>query len=277
MTTRISPPLKTWGGKHYLAQRIVALMPPHTHFVEPFFGGGSVLLAKDPEGVSEVVNDLDCELVNFWECLRDGLAFGLMKRQLEAMPFSEKDWRDAGNPDLAEGYWARSPKAPVDRAIAFFVRCRMSMAGRGESFAPLTRRRTRRGMNEQASAWLNAVEGLPAVHERLKRVVILNRPAVEVIRSQDGEQTCFYVDPPYLPETRTNPDVYRHEMSPEDHVELLEALRSCKGKVLLSGYWSELYHLALTGWSRHDFTIPNHASKGKAQKRSMTECVWTNF
>jgi hypothetical protein len=146
---RTPSPLKWHGGKHYLAARIVALMPPHTHYVEPFAGGLAVLLAKDPEGVSEVVNDVDGDLVNFWACLRDGLAFGIMRRQLQAMPFSEADWKAAGCPDEAEGYWARSPRAPVDQAIAFFVRVRQSMAGRRQSFAPLSRTRTRRGMNER--------------------------------------------------------------------------------------------------------------------------------
>ena len=62
-------PLKTHGGKHYLAQKIIALMPAHTHFVEPYAGGLAVLLAKDPEGVSEVVNDLDGNITNFWQVL----------------------------------------------------------------------------------------------------------------------------------------------------------------------------------------------------------------
>lgn len=69
--TSISPPLKWHGGKHYLAKRIVALMPPHVHYVEPYAGGLSVLLAKDPEGVSEVVNDIHGDLTNFWQCLAD--------------------------------------------------------------------------------------------------------------------------------------------------------------------------------------------------------------
>jgi DNA adenine methylase len=62
----VNSPLKWHGGKRYLAKRLVAMMPPHLHYVEPFAGGLSVLLAKDPEGVSEVVNDLDGELSNFW-------------------------------------------------------------------------------------------------------------------------------------------------------------------------------------------------------------------
>jgi hypothetical protein len=55
-----------------------------------------------------------------------------------------------------------APCEPVPSAVNFFVRCRQSMAGRMRDFATLSRTRVRRGMNEQAAAWLSAVEGLPA-------------------------------------------------------------------------------------------------------------------
>ncbi len=83
-SNRISPPLKWHGGKHYLAEKIVAKMParcmqpndPDTndpgwlHYCEPYFGGGSVLLVNDPTGISEVVNDVDGRLTNFWRVLQ---------------------------------------------------------------------------------------------------------------------------------------------------------------------------------------------------------------
>lgn len=133
-------------------------------------------------------------------------------------------------------------------------------------------------MNEQASAWLTCVEGLPEVHARLKRVVILSRDAVEVIRQQDGDKTLFYLDPPYLSETRASTGEYQHEMTTDDHQELLEALATCQGKFLLSGYPSELYDQAARkhGWNHVDFELPNHAS-GKTEKQRMTERLWMNF
>jgi len=47
-TTNIGAPLKWHGGKSYLADRIIALMPRHLHYVEPYFGGGQVLFRRDP-------------------------------------------------------------------------------------------------------------------------------------------------------------------------------------------------------------------------------------
>jgi DNA adenine methylase len=131
-------------------------------------------------------------------------------------------------------------------------------------------------MNEQASAWMSAVEGLPAVHARLRRVAILNRDALEVIRSQDGPQTCMSLDPPYLHQTRAAPDTYRHEMSRKDHRRLLDVLVKVKARVLLSGYPSELYDQALAGWARHTFELPNNAAGGVKKGRE-TEVLWCNW
>lgn len=262
-------PLKWHGGKHYLAPRIVELMPPCVHYVEPYAGGLAVLLERDPEGVSEVVNDLNGDLMNFWTVLQSTHLFDEFRRVIEATPFSEATWERARKS-------LKELTSQVARAVAFFVFCRQSLAGRMKSFATLSRRRTRRGMNEQASAWWTAIEGLPEVHSRLKRVVLLNRPALAVIREQDGPDTLHYVDPPYLSETRTAPEVYDLEMTAADHFDLLQVLKECKVKVILSGYPSDLYTEELSHWRRVDVELPNNAAGGK-EKRRMTECLWLNY
>ncbi len=280
-----SSPLKWHGGKHYLAKKIIALMPPHLCYVEPYAGSLAVLLERDPnrdwlddgeplpsyqKGCSEVVNDLHRELMNSWTVLQDPHSFRRFERIIQAVPFSKAMWHIAAKLSCDADI--------VLRAVGFFIRCRQSRAGSFQNFAPLSRNRTRRGMNEQASAWLTCVEGLSEVYARLKRVVILNRDAVEVVKQQDGDKTLFYLDPPYLFETRTSTGVYQHEMSEEQHRELLEALAGCQGKFLLSGYPSDLYDQAARthGWHHVDFELPNHAS-GKADKPRMTERVWMNF
>ena len=263
---RVSPPLKWHGGKYYLAQKIVALMPPHLHYVEPYAGGLSVLLTKTPEGISEVVNDLNGGLSNFWKVLQNEEQFARFHRVLQAVPFSQAEWEDAA----VEG------TDVVDCAVRFFIRCRQSLAGRMDTFAPLSKTRTRRGMNEQASAWISAVDSLPLVHARLRRVSVMNRDALEVIRLEDTTKTLFYLDPPYLAETRTADDVYAHEMGEKAHAELLSTIRKCKGRVMLSGYPSDLYDAKLHDWTRREFALPNQAASGK-QKRRMIEVVWSNF
>ena len=267
-------PLKWHGGKHYLARQIVSLFPPHTHFVEPYAGGLAVLLAKLPKG-SEVVNDLHGDLMNFWRVLQDEAMFRRFRRRVQAVPFSEVEWHDAKQ-SLREHAVREGQEGLIERAASFFIVCRQSLAGRCEDFASLSRNRTRRGMNEQASAWLNAVAGLEQVHNRLQRVVILNKTAMEVLHSEDGPETLFYLDPPYLPETKSSKAFGDLEMTVEQHEELLDRIVELHGKVIISGYPSALYEKRLRGWHKHTFTLANHAATGSL-KRNMTEVVWCNF
>jgi DNA adenine methylase len=121
------------------------------------------------------------------------------------------------------------------------------------------------------------VEGLADVHARLRGVVVENLPAVELIRRGDTHGTLFYCDPPYLHKTRTVKTAYGpFEMTEADHAELLAVLRSCKGKVMLSGYPSRPYADELAGWTCHTLDVPNQASGAKVKDRE-TGCLWCNF
>jgi hypothetical protein len=128
----VNQPLKWHGGKHYPTQQIVARMPPHTHYVEPYSGGLAVMLAKPYEGVSEVVNDLNAGLTNFWRVLQDAALFRQFRRRVEVVPFSEAEWQDAA---ALLDKMSRSSRPDVERAVRFFVRCRQSLAGRCQTFA----------------------------------------------------------------------------------------------------------------------------------------------
>lgn len=283
---KLTSPLKWHGGKHDLSSWIVSLMPPrclnpnkpdeddpgYLHYVEPYAGGLSVLLANDPDGISEVVNDLNGHLVAFWRALQCPDLFEKLRRRLEVTPFSSVEYEKAVD-TLAD----EDIQSDLDRAWAFFVCCRQSLAGRMDGFTGITKTRTRRGINNEVSAWLSCIDGLPAVHERLKRVLIVGpSPALDVIRKHDGPRTLFYIDSPYLHETRVTTTEYgEYEMTEENHRNLLHVLGGIKGRFLLSGYESALYNsfARRNSWTRHEKQINNHAS-GAKKKRIMTEVVW---
>jgi DNA adenine methylase len=190
-------------------------------------------------------------------------------RVIEAVPFSQVDYEDAklfGDGDGA-----------VMSAVHFFIQCRMSRSGGMKSFATISRNRVRRGMNEQASAWLNAVDGLAEVHARLRRVVILNDDALKVIAQQDGPNTLYFLDPPYLPEVRTA-DLYAHEMTFGQHCELLTLLSTIQGRFVLSGYHCPLYDnwAAKFGWRVAEFDCSNNMAAGDVKDRR-TEVCWMNY
>lgn len=287
-----SLPLKVHGGKAAfngkLANWLVSLMPrPETYktYLEPYFGGGSVLFARPMEWQHcEVVCDLDGELMNFWAVLRDGALFKGFRRIAEATPFSEKLWHEAKERidlDIISQERSETHSEMVRRAVDFLILARQSLAGRCKSFAPISTTRTRRGMCEQSAAWLSAVEGLTEVHRRLQPVAVLD--AGDALyrlknKSWSSKSVFAYLDPPYLDETRTAPNVYRHEADRKHHEELLATLATYKGKFLLSGYRSKLYDdwSKKHGFKRADMRIVNNAS-GSKSKKTMVESAWLNY
>ena len=290
----LTQPIKWHGGKYYLRAWIIGLMPPHLHYVEPFFGGGGVLLGRDPKrdwmddgskvlaaaerGCSEVANDLHGELTNFWKVLQKPDDFEQFRHRVELIPFSEIEFDQAFASFEAAESGGDDALSSVDRAVRFFVLARQSRQGLMKDFATLSRNRTRGRVNEQANAWLGVIEGLPEVHQRLKSVVILNQDACDVIKKQDGPNTLFYCDPPYVHETRSTTGEYKYEMSIEQHQRLLETLSGIEGKFMLSGYPSTLYSdwSDKHKWTCHEYKIDNKAASGKV-KEVKTECLWCNF
>lgn len=263
--------LKGHGGKFYLAPAIVGkLGTPHKLYVEPFFFTGAVLLEKPYQGVAEVANDIDGNLTCFWSVLQDRTTRAELIERLRFTPFSQEEFRHA------QYVLDHDTANIVEKAAAYFVVCRQSMAGRLDSFAPMSKARVRRGMSEQVAAWLGAVDGLYPVAERMMRVAIFNDKASAVIEREDSKDTLFYLDPPYMPETRVSDDVYRHEMTVAEHTQLLSQIVRCKGKVAISGYRCPLYDYHLADWNVTLWPIAAHCSSSDI-KGTRLECLWRNY
>jgi DNA adenine methylase len=158
-----------------------------------------------------------------------------------------------------------------------FVLNRQSLDGRMREFAGGMANRTRGGRAENVNSWRTAVhETLPAVHERLLRVVVRNLDALAFIDEYDKPNTLIYADPPYEASSRVAKDVYRHEMNEQDHLRLLGRLKQCKAKVLLSGYANPLYDSLLSDWRRVE--RPTKVQTGCAKTKSdRLEILWLNY
>ena len=274
--------IKYFGGKSYLAKDIVRLFPPHAeyhNFCELFSGGASVLFAHSTNNCAEFLNDLNGDLENFWRVLREPELYEGFLRTVQATPFSERLFQS--ELDTVLPYNAH----PIRRAVRFFILNRMSRSADFKTFATLTRNRIRRGMSEQASAWLSAIDGLAEVHDRLKGVVLLNKPALEVIDLLDDSKSLFYADPPYFGNERAGNGNYERvpggegcEMDIAAHIALLDKLACLKGKFVLSGYHSNMYddYAAEYNWHLTEIASPLHSS-GDDTKRIQTECLWRNY
>lgn len=264
-------PLKWWGGKHFIAKWIIGNFPDresYSHYCEPFAGGLRVLFAHAPIGKSEVVNDLNRELTNFWKVLRSPEHFQEFQRRCHLTPLSEVEWKSSVNEPM-------DLEDEVTRAFRFFVRYRQSYSGRGGEFCVPTKRA--KNINENVGGWLSAVDGLEAAYERLRRVEIRNMYAVDFIRKFDHAKALFYCDPPYLKQTRSRKNAYEFEMSDDDHKQLIECLAVIKGKFVLSGYPSEMYDDILVGRHGFRFVDLQIEKKPSSKKSKATERIWLNF
>jgi DNA adenine methylase len=266
--TPTRPALRWHGGKWLLAPWIISHFPPHRIYVEPFGGAWSVGLRK-PRCYAEIWNDLDDELVNYFTVLRDAVLSARLVGALRLTPFAREEFNRAY--EMAED--------PVERARRLVIRAFMGHGSDGASGQYRTgfRATSNRSGTTPAHDWANLPDCIDLVVKRVSGVVIENRPAMAVMAKHDGPETLHYVDPPYLPETRArcnrsadNGGVYRHELSTDQHDELLGFLGTLKGMVVLSGYPSDFYDQRLEGWRR----IEKAALKDGAAPA--TEVLWIN-
>lgn len=254
-------PLVRWhGGKWRLAPWIIEHMPPHRVYVEPFGGGGSVLLRK-PRAYAEIWNDLDGDIVNLFRALRSERAPELL-HALELTPFARDEFVEAYEPT----------DCPIERARRMIIRSFMGFGSNGHNRATGFRADSSRSGTTPAHDWRNYPKALRMVIDRLSGVTIENRDARTVMAAHDSPATLHYVDPPYVFETRSDLSKdYAHELTDADHGDLLRFLTTLKGRVILSGYPSTMYDSALPGWRR----IEKQAFADGAAKR--TEVLWLNF
>lgn len=250
------PLVRYHGGKWMLAPWIISHFPPHRCYVEPFGGGGSVLLRK-PRAYAEVYNDLDGEIVNLFRMARDnGEALALL---CELTPFA----RD----EFALSYEASDD--PLEQARRTLARSFMGFGSNAHNQVTGFRANSNRSGTTPSHDWMNYPDALRQTIQRLRGVVIENKHAVDVMKQHDAPTTLHYVDPPYVFSTRSDAgDDYRHEMSDEQHEELATALRGLTGMVVLSGYRSDLYDRLYDGWVR----IDRAARADGASKR--VESLW---
>lgn len=272
MNAPTRPALRWHGGKWRLAPWIIGHFPPHRVYVEPFGGAASILLRKD-RAYGEVYNDLDDEAVGLFRILRDREMAERLQQLLRLTPFARTEYRDS---------YALSDD-PVERARRLVIRAFMGFGtnahacqDKGQGSTGFRANSSRSGTTP-AHDWQNYPDALPALVERLQGVTIECRDAREVMAQHDGPATLHYVDPPYLPETRAQGNrydlawrMYRHELSREDHAELLDFLAEREGMVVLSGYPDPLYDARLAGWRR----VEKEAFADGARPR--TEVLWLN-
>lgn len=260
-----APAIRYHGSKFRLAAWILKYLPPHKVYAEPFGGAAGVLLQK-PRSYSEVYNDLDGDIVNFFFVLRDPELRKQLLEKIELTPFARAEFEEA---------WIQT-NDPVERARRTAIRAHMGFGSGGATKGSTGFRvDCHRAYGTAMHLWTEYPEAIESAGRRFNGVLIENRPALQVIDNHDSIETLFFLDPPYLLETRNAKidGVYRHEMSPEEHENLLARARSIKGMVILCGYDHKLYHENLPGWIFRSRPSRISSGRGTAIKN---ECIWIN-
>ncbi|MDN5332135.1 MAG: adenine methylase [Tepidanaerobacteraceae bacterium] len=252
----MDPVLRYPGAKWSIADWIIQHFPPHTVYLEPFFGSGAVFFCKKPSKI-ETVNDIDGEIVNLFRVIRE-------KPQELASLIEMTPW-------ARQEYILSFEKTgdPLEDARRFLVRCwqahgsnyvtkpgwRNCVAGRDASYTPV---------------WAQLPRRILEVAYRLKNAQIENQPAIQLIERYKSPEVLIYCDPPYLQSTRSRKCWYSYEMSEKEHIELLEVLNEHPGPVIISGYENPVYDSYLKHW--HKESIKALSEKGRPRE----EVIWLN-
>lgn len=230
-------------------------MPPHKVYLEPFFGSGAVFFNKPPVGI-ETINDLDGNVVNLFKVIRDYPE--QLSNMIEMTPWAREEYYSSYKPADNEIEKARRFLVRCWQAYATRIGCRTGWRHSATGLAP--------NMPEQ---WNKLPARVFKVADRLKHAQIECMEALSLIKKYNYDDVLIYADPPYLLNTR-NRGIYEHEMTDEQHLQLLETLKKHKGPAIVSGYESELYNDALKGWQ----VMRKTATTEKGQ--SKTEVIWIN-
>lgn len=255
--------LKYPGSKWNISKQIVSMIPKHHSYVEPFFGSGAVLFNK-PESDIETINDLDSDVTNLFRCIQKDS--DRLSRIIMTTPFSrevyDKQYEIPDGAVCVDAY---------ERAASFLIRCWQGHGFRTNGYKVGWKNDVQgREKSYALWNWYRLPEWIIEIAERLRKVQIENRPALEVIKRFDYENVFIYIDPPYLLGVRTGKQ-YKHEMTDNDHIELLENVLQSKAKIMISGYQSEMYNDYLKDWNTMSFK--SCAEHGKPR----IETVWMNY
>lgn len=238
-----------------MSEWIIRHMPEHQTYLEPFFGSGAVFFNKQPSQV-ETINDLDSSVVNLFKTIRDYPEE--LARLVQWTPLSREEYyasyEGSGN--------------QLEDARRFLIRCWQAIGAKTSDRTGWRSIISSNGPNVTRE-WSKLPQKLLMVADRLKEAQIEHQPAVKLLERYKRNDVLVYADPPYIIETRTKRH-YKHEMTIDDHIELLETLDAHPGPVILSGYTHPIYDERLKHWKRETRDVTAEAGAKRM------EVLWIN-
>lgn len=254
------------GSKWSIAEWIISHFPEGYEkmvYLEPFLGSGAVFFNKRP-GAVETINDLDDDVVNLFQILRERPED--LKKALWLTPYSREEYDRAFEPC----------EDSLEQARRFMVRTTQAIGAKLGHGKCGWRNHKRMKIGGTACKWAGITETIDEAAARLRGgtknfVQIEKMDALRLIERYNTPDALIYIDPPYVRSTRKSGALYVHEMTDEGQKRLLGLIASSRAKIIISGYDSEMYNEMLKGW-RTDSTMSQTTSTEMAREK-----IWMNY
>ena len=252
-------PINYFGGKSRLSKIITKHIPPdHLCYCEPFCGAAWILFAKEPVA-SEIINDMDGELITFWRVIQnhitaflDYFKFAVISRAIFEIE-SQKD---------------PTTLTDIQRAVRYYYLQRLAFGGKTANRTYGT------GTTKISGLKLSSLEeSLVEVHWRLKKVNIERLDALDCIRRYDRPHTFFFIDPPYMNNTKD------YAVHFDRFVELRDTLKAIKGRFILTLSDSPQAREMFADFYAKGVTLVYSCANARTTKRGKTakEVLFSNY
>lgn len=263
------PLLRYFGGKWQLRHWITEHFPEHHFYAEPFCGAASVLLSKPPAKGGEIINDLNKETINLFRVMQNEADSERLIRLLEWTPYSHAELESARLP--CDDNVERARRMVIR---SFFSIAPSGMTGEGSGLrmggVDLARldQDGKRTFRNCAADWDGWKESLPMIRERLSKVMIYEKDAIEFIKTMNSPDCLLYIDPPYAHSERSKT---RYAVDFNSHDALVSVVSDLKSMVVISGYDSPEYDVLCELYDYKKVTKDYRANMSEARR---TECLW---
>lgn len=256
--------LKYPGSKWSMVDWIIDLFPKDYEkmtYLEPFFGSGAVFFNKQRSKI-ETLNDVDDQVVNLFRVIRENP--DELLRKINLTPWSRTEYKQSYGPKTGDS---------LEDARRFMVRTWMAIGTKTSDITGWSN--NQKPVDSGISRWCKLDQNMMIASKRLQHdkcnlVQIENMEALKLIERYNRPYVFIYADPPYPISTRSK-RIYKHEMTDDDHIRLLEVLTMHTGPVMISTYKNALYDNMLKGWNVEQITVQTEMGG------SAIETVYMNY